>query len=377
MKQKEFFLAVFVLLSARISYGQQKCISGSASATNLIDQLAEAKRSSPITRLIASEFNLQSKIEACTSDFCIPKTGSIPAYAQIESIQQIIQQPVASKEDSGSALLMFKPECMAAANTFKAATAEISCPAGNKASESSCINAEQLAYQNAVITSFANCTMKENMLGVDAAALFSMFSKESGFRPNYSYVGGVGIGQLTSIFVEDIHQKHRGYGLMKQVANSNTPDCRAAQLIAKKDLNNKPSLSDRCSFIGTGEGMERNIFYTLIGMANSWQKDIKPVLKDYLEKYKNDPMIDEVKDLAVLNAYGPGGRAAARAAVSRLSVLKPEQFIKAMKKPLYRREGRSLTIYTTNLANRQNSIAKLLPSSMQETGAKACINNPF
>ncbi len=241
------------------------------------------------------------------------------------------------------------------------------------------MNEEQLDYQNAVISSFTSCAQKEGLQSVDAKSLFEMFSKESGFRPNYAYVGGVGIGQLTNIFVEDIHQKHRGYGLMKKVADSTNPECSAAKLLAAKDLDKKPSFSNRCNFISTGEGMERNILYTLIGMANSWQKDIKPVLQKYLDKYSNDPQIEEVKHLAVINAYGPGGRGAARAAVARLSSLKPEQFVKSMKKPLFREGGKSLTVYTTNLANRQKSIAAALPepigSEFDKTGANACINN--
>ncbi|MBC7419739.1 MAG: hypothetical protein H7328_03330 [Bdellovibrio sp.] len=376
MKQKVIFLAGFILFSAQISHAQQTCISGSATGMNLINQLEEAKKSSSITKIISAKYNLNSqKTEACLSGLCETKIAAPHASVQIKNLQKMVLPIEAA---SG---LLFKKDCLMVSNTFRAATAQIDCPGNSKSSELSCINEEQLTYQNAVISNFSACTQQEGIQGVDGKALFEMFSKESGFRPNYAYTGGVGIGQLTNIFVEDIHQKHRGHRLLKTIADSKNPDCMAAKLIAAKDLHTKPSLSDRCSFISTGEGMERNILYTLVGMANSWQKDIRPVLKNYLDKYSDDPQIDDVKHLALLNAYGPGGRGAARAAISRLSALKPDQFVKAMKKPLFREGGKSLTVYTTNLANRQKNIAAALPepikSEFNKTGANACINSPL
>src|SRR5689334_18964312 len=108
MKQKVIFLAGFVLLSSQISYAQQTCISGSVTGMNLIKQLEEAKKSSPITKIISAKYNLDSQnTEACVSGLCEIKTASLPAADQLKSIQKTIL-PTGSSPTA----LVFKKECL-------------------------------------------------------------------------------------------------------------------------------------------------------------------------------------------------------------------------------------------------------------------------
>ncbi len=127
MKQKVIFLAGFVLLISQIANAQLGCISGSAGGMNLINQLEEAKKSSPITQIISAQYNLNSqKTEACVSGLCETKTGSLPASDQLKSIQKAILPSGAS-----TTALVFKKECLIVSNTFRASTPQIECPSGN------------------------------------------------------------------------------------------------------------------------------------------------------------------------------------------------------------------------------------------------------
>lgn len=189
------------------------------------------------------------------------------------------------------------------------------------------------------------------------------------------------MGQLTNIFVQDAHQKWRGGENLRKMAQSDLQECSAAKILAQKDLKSKPRHSNSCSFIQIGEGMERNILYTMIGLATSWEKDISPKMNSYLTKYANHPSIEEIKSLLMANAYGSGGRAAARALANRLSGLPPEKLLATIKKPIsgvpMRGRARTLNGYTLKIATRQKDIASKLKeplkSAFEKEGAKACI----
>ncbi len=364
------------LLLALPSFSAEQCISGDPGATNLIDQMKTAAKSSALTKMIYQDYQIgvhptQAQAPATDCKDCnaekekqrtghldkLPAPGAIPAAPQV----------------------LFKKECLAESGHFKADTAEVTCPEGKKArNRNLCLTENLLEYQNAVISSFSGCMLKSGFKSMDSASLFKLYSLESAFKPQYAYNGGVGIGQLTRVFVEDIHQKHRGLKFLKAIANSNDKECNAAKIIASEDIKNKPQIANTCSFTSVGEGLERNILYTLVGLENSWEKDISPKFKSYNERYKNDPKLKEAQDLALLNSYGPGGRVAARAAVERLSSLPPEKFIAAIKKPMTKVRGQSLSIYINKMEARQKQLEKEfkepLRTEFAELGAEACVN---
>lgn len=359
-----FAILLFFINPASAS---ETCVSGKPTEGNLVSQLQLAKKTNPITQKIYSLYNLDtSKTEAQTCN----GNCSAKSTAPISPIT-VNQAPTAPQ-------LIFKPECLSISNQTKTNTPEVSCPDGNKIkSRGICITESFLKYQNSVISNFYSCISKENFIVPSPEALYTMYSLESGFKPQYSYRGGVGLGQLTKPFVDDIHQQHRGMKFLKKISNSSSPECEVAKAIAQKDINIKPNISNSCSFISVGDGLERNILYSFIGFANSWERDIEPKLRQYIKRYPQDSNLAEIKNLALLNAYGSGGRAAARAAITRLSHLKPDDFIKALKGPLKTRNGQSLTVYTTRLERKKRDLAKRMPEPLKShfvnTGAKACI----
>lgn len=373
LKLASQFVILFLPL---IAFSEEQCLSGKSGQTNLIDQLATAKASSSITQIIAKQYQLENaKIEGGNCVDCDkPLLDKPTELSQVAgAIDGIPQAPK----------LLFKAACLRESNEFKSDTAEVSCPSGQRSkSKNLCMTEKVMSYQNAVISSFLNCAKKAGLPTVSPSALYQMYSLESGFKPQFAYNGGVGIGQLTNIFVEDIHQKWRGYKFLEKIAQSSLSECEAAKIVAQKDIQSKPRISNSCSFISIGEGLERNILYSLIGMANSWEKDVGPKLQPYLNKYSNSEHLQEIKDLSLLNAYGPGGRAAARALVSRLSQLPPEKYLERIKTPLTfvnkKSKVNSLNIYTIRMAKRQKKIqgelAEPIKSEFAKQGAQACVN---
>lgn len=356
----------------------EQCLSGTAGNNHLIQQLGRAKNSSEVTAKLTHKYNLEHvpvepPLAGCTACQQGPGTGplSLGNTATAELLRKV----------APDGRLLLRTDCLSASGKVDAPTSELKCPEGKvSAKYNFCFDSNLMRYQNAVITDFYKCVKKMTNLPLTPAGLFEMYSLESGFKPHYAYNGGVGVGQLTGIFVDDINQKHRGFGILKKVADTSEADCEIAKKIAAKDVKNPVRLNNnRCKFVEYGEGMERNVLYTLIGMANSWDKDIEPVMESYIAKYKGNPALPRATELALLNSYGPGGRAAARAAARRLTKLSPTQFISQIQKPMSGSKGTNLTAYIGKMQKRQKQLLGDMSADQRaaynKEGARSCVNN--
>jgi hypothetical protein len=381
IKLKSTFLGVVILAQLPLLvFAADQCLSGNPGNNHLVTQLAQAKTKSAISSELFKKYNLDQTPQAdpplttCVS--CQQGPGSQPLNKDNQTTAEIMRRV---SIDGG---LLLRADCLNAAGQTDTTTSELKCPEGTSSSKYNfCFNQDMSRYQNAAITDFYKCVKKLTNFPLSPAALFEMYSLESGFKPHFAYEGGVGMGQLTGIFVADINQKHRGFNILKKVADSADPDCNIAKKIATKDTKNPISLSNnRCKFVEYGEGMERNVLYTMIGMANSWEKDIEPLMGTYMEKHKANPDVKRAAELALLNTYGPGGRAAARAAVRRLKKLPPKEFINKIGKPMYGTRGqRNLTGYIEKMKKRQQEITKVMTPAQRKAhntqGAQSCVNN--
>lgn len=382
MNKIKFTFVSVLLLSMIPTLAQaaaEQCLSGTAGNNHLISQLAKVKKTSPISSALTKKYNLESTSPKPASDVpcasCLQGPGSDPLNAGNMNLANAMRQIA---PDSN---LLMKTECLNVSGKIDAPTSELKCPEGKISPKLNfCFDSNLMRYQNAVITDFYKCIKKLTNLPLTPSGLFEMYSLESGFKPHYAYAGGVGIGQLTGIFVDDINQKHRGFRIMDKVAKSNEADCAIAKQIAQKDVKNPVRLNNnRCNFVEYGEGMERNVLYTMIGMANAWDKDLEPLLEDYIKKNNGNPALPRAMELALLNGYGPGGRAAARAAVRRLTKVSPTEFIKNMNKPMSGTKGGNLTAYIGKMQKRQQQLLTDMPSALsaeyKSKGARACTNN--
>ena len=381
MNKIKFTFACAIAFSLIPIYAQaaaEQCLSGTPGNNHLMLQLARVKNTSPISSAITKKYNLESTPTdpaglPCAT--CQQGPGSDPLSSGNLKTAEIMRQI-----DPDARLLM-KTECLNVSGKVDAPTSELKCPEGKVSPKHNfCFNSNLMRYQNAVITDFYKCIKKLTNLPLTPSGLFEMYSLESGFKPHYAYSGGVGIGQVTGIFVDDINQKHRGFKIMDKVAKSSEPDCAIAKQIAAKDVKKPVRLNNnRCKFVEYGEGMERNVLYTMLGMANAWDKDLEPLLEGYLKKHNGNPAMPRAMELALLNGYGPGGRAAARAAIRRLTKVSPTEFINRMKKPMSGTKGGNLTSYIGKMQKRQNQLVKDMPLALKteytDKGARACINN--
>lgn len=370
--------AVLLIILPLTVQGSEQCLSGTQGNNHLLTQLARVKSTSPISSALTQKYNLDSApselpTPPCTS--CLQGPGSNPLSSNNKSTAEILRQLAPDSR------LLMRTECLNVSGKIDAPTSELMCPEEKvSAKHNFCFNSGLMRYQNAVITDFYKCIKKLTNFPLSPAGLFEMYSLESGFKPHYAYAGGVGIGQLTGIFVDDINQKHRGFGLLKKVADTSDADCDIAKKIAAQDIKSPIRLNNnRCKFVEYGEGMERNVLYTMLGMANSWNKDLGPLLETYMKKNDGNPAMPRAAELALLNGYGPGGRAAARAAIRRLTKLSPTEFINRINKPMAGTKGGNLTSYIGKMHKRQKQLSTDMPTTLRneytELGARACINN--
>lgn len=366
MKIKLFLgFSSFLITSSLYAQNDNLCVSGNPQRPELIHQLLKAKNSSDVSKHLVDKYNLTPGMEAqavCTTGHCAK-----PQYAEFRDFLQ----------DK----FTFKPECVSAIANIQTGSNELKCPENKKGKFSFCSTKETLFYQNAVLTDFYRCVSKISELPISPNILFKMYALESGFKPAYTNIGGTGAGQLTSIFIDDIHQKHRGRGLLSSISNSTDSECTAAKMIAEKDLKQKPSFSNKCNFTEYGGGFERNILYSLVGLNTKWNKDVKPHLKNYLEKHKSNPKLQEATEKLLLNGYGAGGIAAAKATIRATRSLKPEKMIEALDKPIRSSSGKMMNDYLVRMAKKQKDVQSLLKepfkSEFKSKGVDACIESTY
>ena len=356
------------------SFESSMCLSGKKENSQLVKQFAQAQQNSAITKAILKKYNLLIDIpssEAQASEVCWE------CLKDNRSSGGRILSNSADLKALFKPLQAFKNQCLKAVARVQTGSAELLCPQNTTTKASQCINLPMLQYQSSVLTEFYNCVQAVQPSPLEKSSLFEMYSLESAFKPSFTNVGGTGLGQLTSIFIKDIHQKHRGKPILTAISKSENESCQLAKKITQKDSLSQPSLKKKCDFVQYGEGMERNILYSLVGLANSWNKDIGPAMKEYSNKFKDHPFLHQAQQKALINAYGAGGLAAARAAVKRLTRLAPDKFAEAMEKPMPTVRGRSLTKYTTDMKKRQlqltASMEEPLKSEFLKKGAQTCV----
>lgn len=370
-------LCLSILFAASLTQARSlpQCATGQTHELHLVNQFADAYRTSDVTKAVFSKYRLG---EALKFNDCGPDIGPLNKKNQ-KALYQIRERLPRSIKPG------LKLSCLKAAVQIKAETGELLCPGektdGNKNKHDFCITENMLEYQNSVLTDFHQCVKKLTDSPLKLDSLFEMYSLESNFKPHYAYGGGVGIGQLTSIFVADVVKKGRGLDLLTAVANSNIPECSIAKKIAAKDIQQpSPTLyPKRCGFVQYGEGLERNILYTLVGLANWWKRDIGRLFKNYQIQHQENPVLPKVLEMSLLNAYGSGGTNVGRAAIKRIlgKGLIPSEFLKQLQKPMRGNKGTNLTHYTSSIAKKQKDIKNNLPSNetdaFNKAGAQSCL----
>lgn len=348
------FLILIIFVFSHSTFSQEKCLSGKPGNNHLSNQLKNAQANSPISKLISAKYGIGIQTEA---DVCVNCENT--------------KNPIVDHQKVAKEKTFIKTECVEAAGTIQMGTNEISCPDAKIAKHNFCFTKKHTDYQNAVLSEFYKCVKSVNPMPLTIQGLFEIYTLESGFKPAYSSRGGNGLGQLTSVFIKDLHQKHRGKIVFNKILNSNEPSCEAAKLIIQKDNLKQPTLDNKCDFTQYGEGLERNMLYTVTGLANTWNKNISPRMKNYSAKYSGNPFLQRAQEKALMNSYGFGGNAAAYNAIFTLSHLAPKNFVAAMDKPLIAyKNGDNSTAYTMRIKKKQDIIGQKLSEPLKSQFAK-------
>lgn len=422
-------ICIFQILfyNALTAQAQSKCNSGNHGRLHLIGQLEHAKLNSPITKEIYKNYHLdqsnkpeqvQSGTRNLSNINCENKsvTTHHELQAEIDALAKTLsEKDLENRTDETAPLeditkngidveaelkkipktppLLFKLECLQASNKFEIpGVFEVICPDDEKIKKTklnhSCMTDEILNYQNAVITNLYGCMKSLNLAVIEPRYLFELYNLESGFNPHFYSTGGRGLGQLTSIFVHNNHQSHRGLSIMQQIETSTNPECQVAKKISENALVNPPitikydeaKFNGYCPVTSIGNGLELNILYTLVGLASSWKDDIGPLLTNYIEKHHSqEKKISQIKSLALLNAYGASGPVAAMTTVLRLRNRDPKGFIKGIQKQLTTEDGTNLTGYIRKINEKASALKETLPKKLKkkydDEGGEACINS--
>jgi len=371
-----FFIVLYFIFLPFSVRASVQCLSGEPGNNHLIEQFENAKKTSGITKAIIKKYGLdqiqeiQSESE-CSS--CELNKNYIPKASR-NNLQQI--KKITEKKPE----LIFKEACINSAGQFEAVTTgEVKCPGGEISKEFNfCMTEEIYNYENAVISDFYNCVKKVTNFPLMPEDLFELYSLESGFKPHYAYSGGMGIGQLTSIYVADALAEYRGRNIITNIKKSLNKECSIAKQIIDDYLVSPPQFSDKCAFIQIGEGVERNILYTLMELANIWEKDISPKMTKFNKNNSDKENVKKAQRLSLINAYGPGGRKATLAAIRRLSIFSSEEFVEKFNKPIKTKKGKNLTTYINKINEKQDDLLPILEGKekkeFEKNGAKSCIN---
>lgn len=349
-----------------------QCYFGLPQNTELTQQLELAKKNSLVTQEIFKSFEVEgfeNTPEICRKALppaLLPNQKNLKYLVQVADSTGYLKQKV------------FNQECLRQSVSFTVDSSEVICPSG-KRTKDICVTDEILDYQNAIITNFYSCFEELGISTISPGALLSIFSLEAGFKPFYSSRNGVGLGQLTNDFVDDVHQAWRGGEYLARIAESTSKKCAAAKIVAEKDMKKKPHLKKICQFIEIGEGLERNILYALIGAATVWNKDLFSMMKKYRDKYESSAQFEKIKDLLLISAHGPGGKSSAIDLFGKISNRSPEQILtKGSGSESSQMLERNVDPYVKNVKNRQrlmlDNLSGILTTEELEKGIYSCVN---
>ncbi len=389
----KYWLAVFsATFIFHLTYADQvTCNSGNPDQLVLVKQLAEARKTKgSVTQIIYKSFDLASTEASYAGCLSCGQDQELATVKHVGQTASELSSLVFRRKKNKN--LAFKQACIDAANLFQTSTPQTSCEknpkgvfvgtnnythTGMNLKINPCVTKSLLKYQNAVMTSFYNCAQAENFTGLDLSLMFKKYSQESGFRPTYDDIGGLGSTRIIDQFIRD--GQTRGLSLIQSIATSTHPDCAAAKLIAAKDLKSMPKRKNACLFIHPGEGLERNFLYSFIGVETVWRSDLEPLLRKFMAENANNPKFKEAQRIIQMTAYGRGGPKQAQVLIRTLIKVKIDAFLKMNRGDLTAKKGTKINGYVSEINRRQAEIAKKVDPETQEAirllGADACLTS--
>ena len=181
-----------------------------------------------------------------------------------------------------------------------------------------CVTQEVVNYTSFLSAKVLNCFNSLKVGGksipLSASTFFSKINAESGFNFTSNHVGGVGIGQMTTIAIKEVNQGS-ARKFLRAITKSTDSSCQAFGNIIKEDetvkINRAPSSRIKgsdpqnhiCEWTSLNRGVPRSMVYSLGYFAY-----IKSLNASYLKKkWPKLTIDDEFLDQVSLLAYSKAG----------------------------------------------------------------------
>lgn len=179
-----------------------------------------------------------------------------------------------------------------------------------------CIDDSMVDYMHHSINMAIKCF--SNIAPIDSKTIFKIINNETAFNVSISSRDGRGIGQITSPAAAELTHPKLGNGkyILKSVMQNPNPACTPFRHIAENDLRDGPPLKNRvksiCAWVNPGDGLARNLMYTM-GYYLTLRDHY---IKGYLEKKdKNLAQNTQLLNDLTAVAYGREGLKKVRALI--------------------------------------------------------------
>lgn len=184
-----------------------------------------------------------------------------------------------------------------------------------------CIDDSMVDYMHYSVNMAIKCF--SNIAPIDSKTIFKIINNETAFNLSISSRDGRGIGQITTPAAAELTHPKLGNGkyILKSVMQNPNPACTPFRNIAENDLRDGPPLKNRlksiCAWVNPGDGLARNLMYT-IGYYLTLRDHY---IKGYLEK-RNKSLAENTQLLNDLTAvaYGREGLKKVRALIDNYRV---------------------------------------------------------
>jgi hypothetical protein len=171
-----------------------------------------------------------------------------------------------------------------------------------------CVTQEMSDYMAFSVNRAINCM--SDISKVDPKSILNKFNTETGFNPSLSSVNGKGLGQLTTPAINEMtwpeSKGGRGRFVLEAIKNSSNPECNSFKSVAENDLKQEAvKLRESCDWLGFGDGLTRNLIYSIGYYVTLREKYIIPMLKRRGANHlaSNEKVINELSSIA----YGREG----------------------------------------------------------------------
>lgn len=130
-----------------------------------------------------------------------------------------------------------------------------------------CIDNSMVDYMHFSVNKAIECL--SSIAPIDTKTIFKIINNETAFNISVSSRDGRGIGQITTPAAEELTDPKKGNGkyIFESIINNPNPACTPFRHIAIKDLQEGPPLKNRlknlCAWINPGDGLARNLIYTI------------------------------------------------------------------------------------------------------------------